>query len=240
MNLKRFGVALLAVCVLGAIAAGNAFAANEYNSEVGSAWYTGASPGTKLAEGETKAVTAEISGEKASLEATIAGFPVDITWKIWELTESVLRNENLGGGRWSATTSDRWTLKGVVVTLPVHCSVPLEQITTNALTGTVAMNKAGTTTTVKFAPKEGTALATIAIEGKECPIAGTYKLTGAIYAEAASGTGVFGSSQTLKFSQAIQESAGEAKSLKLGESSAFVTGAFKFAIGGTEFAAKEN
>jgi hypothetical protein len=240
MSLKKFGAVLLAVLVLGVIAANGASAANEYNGEVGSAWYTGASPGTKLAEGESKTVTGELSGEKASLETTIAGLPFDITWKLWELTESSFRNENLGGGRWSGTTRDIWTLQAVAVTIPIHCSVP-EKITTKTLTGTVAMKKgSGTVATVKFAPESGTTIATIEVTGAECPIAGVYKLTGAIFAEAASATGVFGSSQTLKFSQAIQESAGEAKSLKLGESAAFVTGALKFGIGGTEFAAKEN
>jgi hypothetical protein len=53
MSLKKLGMALLAGVVLGAIAATSAFAANEY-SETGGAWYTGASPGTKLAEGSTK------------------------------------------------------------------------------------------------------------------------------------------------------------------------------------------
>ncbi len=238
MKLKKFGTVLLAVFALSAITASSAFAANEYNGEIGSSWYTGASPGKKLAEGETKAVTAEITGEKASLESTIAGTPIDFTWKGWELTESILRNENLGT-RWSATTADIWTFKGFSVSLPVHCTVP-ELLTTKPLTGTVAMNKSGTVTTVKFAPKEGTTIAAFEISGTECAIAGTYKLTGAVYAQATNATGVFAASQGLTFSKAIQESAGEAKSLKLGENAAFVTGGFKFAIGGTEFAAKEN
>jgi hypothetical protein len=238
MSLKKLGMTLLAVFALGAIAANGANAANEFNAEVGSAWYTGASPGTRLAEGETKAVTGELGSEKLTLETTIGGASFDLTWKVWELTESVLRNEKLAT-RWSATTSDRWTLIGGIFTLPIACSVP-EKITTNPLKGTVAMKTGSSTVaTVKFVPESGTTIATVEVTGKECAIAGTYKLTGAVYGEASSATGVFGSTQSVKFSKAIQESAGEAKSLKIGENAAFLTGTLKTSIGGTEFATKE-
>jgi len=50
MSLKKLGMVLLAVFALGAITASSALAENNWE-ESPSAWYTGASPGTKLAEG---------------------------------------------------------------------------------------------------------------------------------------------------------------------------------------------
>jgi hypothetical protein len=240
MSLKKFGLVLFAILVLGAVAAASALAANEYNEEVGSAWYTGSSPGTRLAEGVAngKAVTAELASEKATLETTVAGKAVDITWTIWEYTGGLLFLSKKGT-RWSATTAHVWTLKGLVETVPVGCSVPSE-ISTKSIKGTVGMKTGSSTVaTVKFVPNEGTVLATVEITGKECAIAGTYKLTGTVFAEATNATGVFGSTQNLKFSKAIQESAGTGTSLKFGENAATITGTLKSSIGGTEFAMKE-
>jgi hypothetical protein len=232
MKMKKFGAVLLAIFAVSAIAAGNAFAASEYK-ETGGAWYTGSSPGTKLAEGSSKTVTGSIGGEKASLETTVAGTAVDITWTLWELTESFFRNEGT-----VATTRDVWTLQAVNITVPANCSVP-STITTKPLSGIVGMNTAGTLATVKFSAAEGTTLATIEITGEKCAIAGLYKLSGTVFAQASNATGVFAASQSIQFSKAIQESAGTATSLKFGENAAFITGTLKTSIGGTEFATKE-
>lgn len=70
-ELEKLGIALLAALALGAISANSAFAASEY-SETGGAWYTGASPGTKLAEGTSKTLTTTAVGTQL-LETTVAG-----------------------------------------------------------------------------------------------------------------------------------------------------------------------
>jgi hypothetical protein len=87
-------------------------------------------------------------------------------------------------------------------------------------------------------PLQTSATATAKL-GASCPIAGLYKLTGTFFAEEANATGVFAKSQKMKFSKAIQESAGTATSLKLGENGAFLTGEVN-KLAQVEYAGKEN
>ena len=76
MSLKKLGVALLVVFMLGAIAANSAFAENEWRSENEKGqWYTGASPGTKLAVGASP-VSITVSGGAANLTSMIATKPI--------------------------------------------------------------------------------------------------------------------------------------------------------------------
>ena len=72
MSLKKLGVALLVVFMLGAIAANSAFAENEWRSENEKGqWYTGASPGTKLAIGVTVDVT--VAGGASAIVGALGG-----------------------------------------------------------------------------------------------------------------------------------------------------------------------
>ena len=89
MGLKIF-VVTLAACVLGAIAATSAIAAEEYE-ESGSAWYTGSSPGTRLPAGETsgKAFTTELASEKLSLETTLGGRATSVTFGLVDSTGAI-------------------------------------------------------------------------------------------------------------------------------------------------------
>ena len=71
MSLKKLGIALLAVFVMGAFVANSAYAENNWNPTTGS-WYTGTSPGTKLAVG-TGTIDLTVAGGASELNSTIAG-----------------------------------------------------------------------------------------------------------------------------------------------------------------------
>jgi hypothetical protein len=213
--------------------ANSAFATNDFK-ETGGAWYTGASPGTKLAEGTTKSLTTTAVGENQTWETTIASSKVDITAKKVECKSCVIKNVGT-----AAKIDGTFIYRGMSVTEPVNCSIS-ESIELKPETLTVGMNKAGTLWTYLMVPQSGSTIATVELFGEKCAIAGLYKLAGVIFGQAASATGVFGTTQEIKFSKTIQESAGEASSLKVGSIPAFVTGAFKATLAGaTEWTAKE-
>ena len=233
MSLKKLGVALLAVFALGAFVASSAFAAEEFK-EPGSAWYTGASPGTKLSESTKPTLTTTAIGTQ-KLETTVATLPLKLTATGVKCTSCVI--ENVGT---TAKATGTLEFTGVTVDEPLKCSTT-STITSKALTATVGMKGTSTTiATLKFTPTSGTTFATVELTGSECPIAGLYKVTGTAFAEASNATGVFGKTQEIKLSKTIQESAGTSTSLKFGENSAILTGALNGSLGGTtEFAAKK-
>jgi hypothetical protein len=233
MSLKKFGVTMLALVVLGAIAASSAFAENEFK-ETGGAWYTGASPGTKLAEGTSKTLTVAPVGEKQTLETTVAGLPLDITAKKVACS-GTCTIKNVGT---KATIDGALVFSELTVSNPANCTTT-STITSKALTAILGMNTAGTKAILKFTPETGTTFAVVELLGASCPISGTYKVTGSVFGEASNATGVFGVTQQVNFSKTIQEAQGTATSLKFGENSAILTGALNGSIGGTEWAGKE-
>jgi hypothetical protein len=237
MSLKKLGVALLVVFMLGAIAANSAFAENEWRSENEKGqWYTGASPGTKLAVGAEKSIT--VSGGAANLTSTIAGSAI-------RFDSTSATGEGCSFKQAATTTAtldcNFLVFKGVTVSGPAAtgCSTPTEiKTTTKGLTGILGMNKAGTVATIKITPKEGSTFATVELTGT-CANAGLYKVTGTVYAQATNATGVFSKTQELTVSEAIQKSAGTATSLKFGENGAFINGGLK-GVAEVEWAGKES
>jgi hypothetical protein len=202
--------------------------------ESSSAWYTGASPGTKLAEGTTKAISAE-AATKLTLESTVGGKHFDLTATGLECSGCVIRNVGT-----KALMEGTLLFKGVTLGEPeaANCSVA-GTLETKKLKATVGMAKGSATIPIiGFAPETGTTIATVEISGAKCSVAGTYNLTGVFYAEATNATGVFGKTQPIKLNQAIQESSGSASSMKLGESNAFLTGTANLNAE-VEYAAKE-
>jgi hypothetical protein len=229
MSLKKLGMALLAVVVLGAIAANSAFAANEY-SETGGQWYVS---GSKLS-GEKALTTTAVGTQK--LATTVAGSPLDLTATGVNCLSCVIKNSTTT----TATADGTLEFTGVSVSEPAGCTVAGGTVTTKALTAVVGMNTAGSSATLKFTPQSGTTFATVELGGTECAIAGTYKVTGIAYAKATLATGEFAVNQEITLSQAIQESAGEATSLKFGANAAFLTGAVKGSLAGSpEWGAKK-
>jgi hypothetical protein len=235
MSLKKLGVALLAVFAMGAIVANSAYAENNWNATTGS-WYTGASPGTKLAVG-TGTVDYTVSGPSGFMTGSISGGVVRFDW-------TSTTGETCSASNPTSTTATidcvSTTLHGVTVSGPgaVGCSTTTT-ITTKEISWLLGMNKAGTVATFKITPKagEGTAFATIELTGS-CANAGLYKLTGAFYAQAKNATGVFAKTQELSFSEAIQKDAGTATSLKFGTNGAFINGSLS-GTAAVEWAGKE-
>jgi hypothetical protein len=208
-------------------------AANQYE-ESPSSWYTGASPGTKLAEGTTKAISTE-AATKLTLESTVSGKHLDLTAFGLECSGCVIKNV---GTKAIAEGSLRFKEVALTEPEPTNCGVT-GTIETKKLKATIGMQKGSATiATIKFVPESGTTIASLEITGAKCTIAGTYNLTGAFYAEATNATGVFGKSQPIKLSQLIQETAGSPTSMKLGESNAFLTGTANLNAE-VEYAAKE-
>lgn len=233
MSIKRLGVTVLVVVALGGVAASSAFATNNWN-ETGSAWYTGASPGTKLTG--TKAIEFETEG-KLVLTAPLTTRPLKIEVTGGSCVGCLIENSGT-----NAVVTGALELTGVTLVEPEpsFCTTP-STITTNPLRATVGMKRASfTVSTMKFVSTLPS-IATIQIVGPSCPFSGLYKLTGAIYAESEQATGTFSKRRTLTASRTIQEDAGEAISLKLGANGAILSGKFCFFLSPeAEWAAKES
>ena len=238
MNLKKIGVALLAVFVMGAIVANSAYAENEY-SGTGGQWYTEIEPNVfrRMPVGETDDVT--VSGGASFLTSTTASKPIKLSSTGVTGTECSAINPTT-----TTATLDCKALvfSGVTISgeAATGCSIP-STITSKELTGVLGMNKAGTLATLKITPKAGeaAAFATIELTGT-CANAGLYKVTGTIFAQSTNATGVFAKTQKVTVSEAIQKSAGTATSLKFGENAAFINGSIDITgTGGKPWAGKE-
>jgi len=221
---------VIAVC---AVAAGNASAENEF-VESGGAVYIGPSPGTKLT-GSKVLNTEVVTGTKMLLTTTIAGVKIVTEATGYSCIECTIENSGtnaIGHGHVKAT--------GVHVIEPAQCEDGSSTVESKPVTATLGMNKAGTKATVRFAPTSGTTFEITELKGAECAIAGTYKVTGTVFAEVVNVTGVFAKSQELVTSQAIQQSAGTANSLSFGANPAYGSGIARGSLEGvSEWAAKE-
>jgi len=242
MCLKKLGAVLLAVFALGAISASSAFATEEW-SEGTSAWYTGASPGTKLAESK-KAGENEL-GLKASaatalqLESTIGSPAVPFKLEASGLECVGCTIKNIAGPH--AVGTFKWVFFGVklIEPNPNVCRAVIT-IETKLVEATIGMVKRSFLPTIQFKPEEGETFATVTIEGATCPIAGTYKVTGTVWARPANATGVFAVNQPIELSKAIQQGAGTTTSLKFGANPAWLIGkANNELTSGAQWASKE-
>lgn len=232
MNRRKIGTLFLAAIAVCAITASSAYAGNF--EESGSAAYIGPAPGTKLV-GSKGLKTEVIPETKMTLSTTVAGVPIKTEATGYNCLSCTIENSGtnaVGHGALEAT--------GVKVVEPAKCEDG-PTIVSKKVTAVLGMKKGSSTiATIRFAPTEGTTFETAELKGAECAIAGTYKVTGAVYAEVVNFTGVFAKTQRLKFSQAIQTDAGEAGSLKFGANAAWVTAEAQGSLeGGVEWAAKE-
>ena len=235
MNLKKIGLALLTVFVMGAMVADSASAVNQFN-ETGGQWYTGASPGTKLAVG-TGTIDLSVLSGASFLTSTISESAIK-----FDSTSVAGETCSAKNPTSSSATIDCKALRfsGVTVSGPAAtgCSTN-STITTKELTAVLGMNKAGTVATLKITPKAGagTTFELVELTGT-CANAGSYKVRGTVFAQAISATGVFKLTQEFVTNQTIQESAGTSTSLIFGENPAFLWGSLSgFAV--TNWAGKQ-
>jgi hypothetical protein len=232
MNCRKVGILFLAVTAVCAIAASSAYAANFVES--GSAAYIGPSPGTKLTG--TKVLKTEVVPEtKMTLSTTVAGIAIKTEAKGYNCLECTIENSGT-----NAVGHGALEAKEVRVVEPAKCEDG-PTIVSKKVRAVLGMKKESSTiATIKFEPAEGTTFETAELKGAECAIAGTYKVTGSVYAEVVNFTGVFAKTQKLRFSQAIQTDAGGAGALQFGANAAFVTAEAQGSLeGGSEWAAKE-
>jgi hypothetical protein len=234
MSYRKFAIALLAVVVVGAIAASSSWAAGSFE-ESGSAAYIGPAPGTKLT-GSKVLKTKLVSGALLQMETVIAGTPIKTEATGYSCIGCTIENSGtnaVGKGKLEAT--------GVHIVEPSNCEDG-PTITSKQVRAVLGMKKGSSTiATIKFEPLEGTTFETAEIKGSSCPIAGLYKVTGAVYAEVVNFTGVFAVNQRLKITKAIQvEASGETSALKFGASPAYVTATAEgYLEGEQQWAAKE-
>jgi hypothetical protein len=232
MKTRKLGALLLAVAAICAVTAGSAYAGNFVES--GSAAYIGPSPGTKLT-GSKVLITEVVSGTKMTLTTKIAGTQIKTEATGYNCLGCTIENSGtnaVGHGSLEAT--------GVKVVEPSNCEDG-PTIISKKVRAILGMKKGSSTVaTIKFEPAEGTTFEIAELKGATCPIAGTYKVTGAVYAEVVNFTGVFAKTQKLRFSPAIQTEAGEEGALRFGANPAFVTAEAQGSLeGGIEWAAKE-
>jgi hypothetical protein len=194
MNMKRFGMVLVAVLAIGAVTASSALAA-AVTEDV--QWNVAG----KILSG-LQAVSSSGSG---TLKSTIGATnkPVTLTASGITCSECTIKNE---GGTAIGTT--HLTL-GVIVTDPPHCKVPGGSVKTNLLEVTAGW-MIGTGDYIKFAPETGSIIAQVTIESDgtgSCTVSGKYNLTGVIFVKGKNATKTFVAKQEVTASQAINEEA---------------------------------
>jgi hypothetical protein len=252
MGWKKRSVAVAALLMLAAVAAGSASA--EVKTERAE-WYIGPTPGTTLAVGTDTNISKKIEvlehtpeiGAKAEFTTTIAGLPVQLTSTEAECIGCVITNKEVtekagaiafGTGKLlfkkvvsdknlPCTVSDELGNAGQVETKPLNIHADWMDVTTT--------NKKAF---IQFLPASGTIFAQFQLAGTGCEaIAGKYNVTGSVFAESVKNTGEFSTTQAIKVGKAVQETAGA--SLKVGANVATLTGTAGFTLeNGKEFAVK--
>jgi hypothetical protein len=224
MSQKKLGAALLVVVVLGAIAASGAYAENEFKG--GGTWIVS---GAKLAEGTEKQLLTAWNGAPFTLTTTVGEAKLKLSSpniSCLSLLGANCRITNKSGTV-ATVQADFISFTEAKVVEPSGCTLMEGQVVTKALVATLGMGGNGTGATLKFVPASGTTLAVVVLTGGSCPLAGTYKITGTVFAEMANATGVSTKTQEVKFSEAIQKSAGTGTSLAFGANPAILNGGIK-------------
>jgi hypothetical protein len=219
MNLKKFGMTLVAILVLGAVVASSAFGAAGTKDAT---WRVGAS-GSELVGSET--VTASGSNEFVFFWGET---PVVLNSTGLECLECKI--ENVSG---NGVGSGKLKFTGVTVSSPATCAVSGGAVTTLALKVNAGFME-GTTNYVQFAPNSGTTFATVTLkEGSGvCPLSGSYIVSGKVYVQSNNATGVYEKEQTVKSSGTINSTAGG--ELKFGSKNAELNGTGTFKLSGTK------
>ena len=234
MKLKRFGIALTLVFVLGAVTAGNASANERAITKMVKA-KTGLTAGTTTVLTGKQAMTLALTSATAVLETEVGTTPLKLTSKKLECSSCVLFNEEGG-----AKGQGKVTLKGVTVASPTTCKVSGEVVVIEYTTDFTYVAES-TIAATRFEPVTGkSTIATIKLENGtgECAISGTYSLKGAFFAEDTNATGVYATSQPFQTSAAInKELGGEemAGGLEFGSKPATFTASAKLEAEGLYF-----
>lgn len=226
MNLKKFGMALVAVLVLGAVMANTAFGAA---TTVSASWYLNGSS-TPLS-GSQAATAGLATGTTGVLLTEVGETPLKLESTSLACESCTIFNSS------GAKGEGKLKFGGVTVASPSGCQVSGGSITTNQLT-VDATYMIGTSNYVLFQPT-GTAFATVKLEkktGQTCPIASSYIVKGTVFVKTQNATGVGATKQFVNSSGAINSEAGGA--LEFGSKPATLTGEAFFEAGGNSFLTK--
>jgi hypothetical protein len=200
MSLKKLGSGQLVALALGAVVTNSALAAEGLAVTEGSAWYNRA---TKLAKGSTSTLTCKLDPEtKVTIATTFGTNNIPL---ILQATGAECIGAKAESDGTNALASGKIKFTGVSVVEPAGCTIAATIETFN-LIAEVEMKKGTEFDTVKIEPVfEPAGMLEFEIAG--CAAAGPYVARGKLYAEPVNKTGVQAKIQTIKFSQAIQESA---------------------------------
>jgi hypothetical protein len=232
MNLKRLVLALMAVGVLTAFAAGSASAATMVPKYQ---WYTGATT-TTLPVGSSKSAICSISGA-LTFTASVGEnhVPIKVSMTGVECIGATLFNEGS-----PVLGHDKGKLKftGVTVDEPSGCTVEGGSVETTELK-TALYAEEGVTGKVfdKFEPAAaGGNFFTLKISGSGCSVTGSKVFKGAFFGEASKRAGEAATTQTLNFSSSIDTTTGG--SITFAGNEAHFSGSIVNSIGGEAFGAK--
>jgi hypothetical protein len=221
MSLKKLGLTLLAVLVLGGIAANSAMAAA---TETNGFWYKA---GVKLAGSERPSITCS-QLVAMTLTSTVGVLNTPVKLEATEATcpDGMIFNENM-----KAKGRMHIRFKGITVSEPVEppptkCSIAGNEFETEPLKAQVWME--GGKAMVRFSAASGETWAEPEIVG--CAIANPYPLKGTLFAEYWNATNAESAEQKLVFSSSINSVAGG--SLTFGGHPAAITGQLKVVLSG--------
>ena len=232
MSLKKFGMALVAVLVLGAVMANTAFGAAKTEP---ASWWVG---GSKLAA--SQAVTAGLAtGTKGVLATEVGETPLTLESTGLECISCSIENNAEG----NAVGKGKLKFTGVTVATPSGCEVSGGAVTTNELSvnatymGTVGGVTWNTVTFTGSGTNKQFAIVTLAAKaGKTCAISGPYIVKGTVFVKTKNGTGVGATKQFVESSATINKEGGG--SLEFGSKTATLTGEAFFEAGGKSFETK--
>jgi hypothetical protein len=213
MSLKKLGLAITVVGLLGAIMASSAFAENTEPKTEGKEWKCGTETvscisgqginlksGLHLLPGGTTSTTATfnvLAGAGGTTEYHLTATGI-------KCIECKTSNTPTG------TATGKIQFTGVTVMSPAGCIVPGGTVTTNSITANAdQMHEGGGITTsgafVKFEPTAGAEKAFATVEVIECPSATNLVVKGRVWCEAVNKTGVAAKEQAITCGTPIHE-----------------------------------
>jgi hypothetical protein len=220
MRLKKLGLAVVVVGVLGAIMASSAFATMETPTSPSIAeWYTGTTAAgvtTLTADKEVTLRSGKHAYEEAGEETTVARFKVKSGENLYELTATGIKcvackitNGSVNAEKAMAKGQVEFTGVTVMSPEPTKCSVKENKVLTTALVAHADWMEKGIAEKafVKFEPAAGTttAFANVKIEGPECALGTTLVVKGFVFGEAINNTTVMAKEQPITFSKRVHE-----------------------------------
>lgn len=222
MNMKKLGMALVAVLVLGAVMANTAFGAAE-TKDTRWTWNGSVLTGSKT-------LTAGlVTGTKGVLTTTVGETPLVLESTGLECVECKIENSGE-----TATGTGKLKFTGTTVAKPAGCQVANSGVITTT-TLTVDPDYMISPLTVSyplFKPVSGTTFATVKLEaktGQTCPISNSYIVKGTVFVKSQSETGVTVRKQIVNSSGSINSEAGG--SLEFGSKPATLEGEAFFDAG---------